>query len=640
MRTIMPVTAELDPKGERIHVNWTKEEFSTKLFQMKTVAGRRFLNPETGWSVPKDMDTCRQLRKAFGSDLVIGPQLRRWAQDAVSTERNLGSLAAAETAELERLPEILPSLYRAIHVGPLGANMSEAEREQILRNSPPSFQAADVKFMATAKGPLNANEMGTGKTIELIAAVFESGLDKGPHLVMCPLVSMNSVWKKELDKWQPYPVLVATGTNAKRLATIKEALRLNNRGEPFWLIINPQMTTPRKDPLDESKWYLKPAKPKEEDARACCFCDARQDGHHHYKARFPELYCIHWNTITLDEAHRAAVGNNKALTYIGMKKLTTEKKFILTGTPMGGKPIKLFPILQLLNPDTFTSKWNWAERWLEITDNGYGKRIGGIRPEVKQEFYKSLMPYVIRRTKAEVVSWLPPKQYINHWVEMEGTQLAQYAKWNRDVSIKIDELELQGTAVLDQYTRLRQFAICSWEGKEGMLSPLPQSCKLEALEQILTELGIIHDKDEPASEEQIVIFSQFTKVVDMAAKWLRERGVEVGVISGQVNQSDRDQLQADFQSSKFQAMVMNVKAGGVSIQLDRASNVVFLDETWNPDDQTQAEDRCHRASRIHQVTVHYIRTRGTIEELVFDEVTGKQEVNVDVLDERRKQLTG
>lgn len=648
--------AELTDDGKRIAVQWpptdNKLQFQEHVAAIKTVAGRRFVGRDRcetpHWTVPVDMDACRQLRKAFGpldhdTGLRIGPRLRRWATEEVGAERNLSRLAGADTADLRVLPTALPTLYQAIHIGPRGINMTDAERDAAMLE-PPSYQAADVAFLANAKGPLNACHMGLGKTIELIASVFEAGLDNGSNLIIAPIVALNTVWKRELERWQPHPVLVATGTKGKRDAVLREAHRLTVLQEPFFLVINPAMVTFAKDQTNVSTLYMRRATKRQVESGAACTCNKRSEPHFHYEWRHPELAAIKWNTVTLDEADRAAIGNTNAITNKALNKLKAEKRVCLTGTPMGGKPIRLFGILQWLNPQTFTSKWNWAERWLEIEDNGYGKTIGKLRPELRQDFYDHLGPYVLRRTKAEVAKWLPAKQYVNVWVEMEGDQRKQYQKWDADVELQIEENNLVGQSILDIYTRMRQFAIAEQVVEEynpdtGSVSlrPTENSCKLPALMQILDELGITDpDAAGEGEREQVVIFSQFTRVVDMVSAYLEKQGIQNRTITGQTKQEMRDQIQADFQAGNVQVLIMNVKAGGVAITLDRANTAIFLDETWNPDNQEQAEDRIHRVSRIHQVTIYYIRTKDTIEERVFDEVTGKQMSNTDILDTRRQ----
>lgn len=644
--------------GPRIKVTWktpcSREQFHANVEAIKTVAGRTFVGrdktPEPYWHVPLDMDTCRMLRTAFGplnpqmeKGLAIGPVLRRWATEEVGAERNLKRLAAADTATLQRLPAVLPVLAEAIHLGPRGINMTAAERLQAL-SEPASYQAADVAFLAGAKGPLNACHMGLGKTIELIASIYEAGMDDGANLIIAPIVALNTVWKKELERWQHHPVVVCCGTRGEREQSLEKARRLASLGEPFFLVVNPAMITLAKDEECVANVHVKKATKKQVDNEVAgvCFCSRLKDPHIHYGWRYEAFRDIHFRTVVLDEAHAAAIGNTNAITNVALNKLKADKRICMTGTPMGGKPIKLFGILQWLNPETFTSKWNWAERWLEITDNGYGKTIGKLRSDRKKDFYEHLAPYVLRRTKDEVAKWLPPKQYVNIWVDMEGDQKKQYEKWDADLELEIEENRLVGKSVLDIYTRLRQFAIAEQyidaelmdDDMHVSLYPTENSCKLPALLQLLDELGV---NDGEEGDEQVVIFSQYTRVVDMVSGWLKKQGISNAVITGKVTGAERDRLQERFQSGNLRVLVMNVKAGGVAITLDKANTVVFLDETWNPDDQEQAEDRCHRMSRIHQVTVYYIRTRGTIEERVFDEVTGKQMSNNQILDERRKQ---
>lgn len=655
--------AEIREDGKRIVVSWegvNTETFRASVAAMKQVPGRTFVGRDKApggkahWHVPLDMETCRYLRKAFGRQekaelhhdytetpcgLHIGPKLRRWATEEVGAERNLRELAAADTGRLVRLPSVLPALAEAIHVGPRGIGMTPEQRKAAL-GEPACYQAADVAFLAGAKGPLNANHMGTGKTIELIASIFEAGMDNGPNLIIAPIVALNTVWKKELEKWQPHPVLVAAGTRAEREGILEIAQGLARERRPFFLVVNPAMVTLAKDPMHKADVYVRKATAAEIRKRNFCTCSRLQDEHLHYEWRFDAFRDIKFRTIVLDEAHNAAIGNTKAITNVALRKLKSDKRICMTGTPMGGKPIRLFGILQWLNPETFTSKWNWAERWLEITDNGYGKTIGKVKPSVRKEFYESLGPYVLRRTKEEVAKWLPSKQYVNVWVEMEGSQKKQYEKWDADLEMEIEENRLIGRSILDVYTRLRQFAIAEQEVQDydpetGRVSLYPtyNSCKLPALMQILEELGIAAGE----GDEQVVIFSQYTRVVDMVHNYLRDSQIPSAVITGKVGAEERDRLQNEFQSGQLRVLIMNVKAGGVAITLDRANTAVFLDETWNPDDQEQAEDRIHRVSRIHQVTIYYIRTKDTIEERVFDEVTGKQMSNQDILDTRRKE---
>jgi SNF2 family DNA or RNA helicase len=423
------------------------------------------------------------------------------------------------------------------------------------------------------------------------------------------------------------------------LAVVRTARALHAQGEPFWLVVNPDMVSYVKDETGQAKDWIKTDLTKAQKAKAC-HCEKNRLPHFHYEASYPEIHEIKWEHMILDEAHKAAVGNTKSVKSHAFAKVQSKKRMILTGTPMGGKPLKLFGLLQFLRPDVFTSKWTWAERWLKIDEGeGYGKTIlNELKDGVEEQFNAHLIPFVLRRTKDEVLKWLPKKDIIDLWVEMTPAQAKQYAEFEADAYLEMEEGELYGKAVLDQYTRLRQFAVARQTIERGTthLLPTQDSGKLEQLEELLEELGLTA---EDPSDEQVVIFSQWTEVVDMVAEWLRDRGVTTNVISGKVAHRKRTQAQKDFQAGKVQAMVLNVMAGGVAINLDNANTAIFLDETWNPDDCEQAEDRIHRASRIHQVTCYYIRSKGTIEEELFDTTTGKSMTNEQVLDWRKRQAS-
>lgn len=629
-------------KGRRSNRIDVVFKFDRKLVaKIKGVPGARWQRSDAIWSVPLDLDTCRILRETFGHDLKLSKELKNWARIAMANERNLGTLANAVSADLVRLPYVLPELYKAIHVGPRGRWMTPEQVNMAVAGEPPSYQAADVAFMATSPAPGNFNEPGTGKTIETIAAVYEAGMDRGLHLVVAPISSMYSVWERELLTWTDAYVIVARGNKRAREAAISEAVRLatDNPHESVWLITNPSMFTPEKDNTNTSNDYVRKAKPKEE--HLACKCQRLADPHWHYKWKFDLLHRSIFVTKIVDEAHDAAVGNNTSLTAVGLHDIKALKTMVLTATPFGGKVIKLFGLLHFLRPDEFPSKWTWADKWLyfpDDTDSGYGKNLNKakIDPAKAMAFYRSLAPYVLRRKKSEVLPWLPPKQYVEIWAEMEGKQRKQYEEFEANSEVLIQNEHLSATSILAEYTRLRQIAGAYCDRNEaGDVRPTSDSCKLPHLMQILEERGIVGD--DPSGEEQVVIFSQFSQMVDMIYDYLLAQGAPVAKLTGHTTQPERDALQDAFQrEGGLRVLVMSTKAGGVSITLDRASTVVIMDETWNPDNQEQAEDRCHRASRIHQVTIYYIRTKGSIEEYVFDTTTGKSLTNEEVLDVRRR----
>ena len=163
--------------------------------------------------------------------------------------------------------------------------------------------------------------------------------------------------------------------------------------------------------------------------------------------------------------------------------------------------------------------------------------------------------------------------------------------------------------------------------------PTEKSPKLDAVMQILNDLGI------PDGDEQCLIFTQFSGMADMVTDYLIKQGIPTAKITGKVNsRQKRKDIVDDFQSGGAKVVVMTTKAGGVSVTLDNANTVIFLDETWDPDHRTQAEDRAHRISRIHQVTVYTIQTKASIETgLIAATLREKNQINDILLDTYRKK---
>lgn len=620
--------------GKRICVDFPYN--ATLVERMKTVSGRSFVKtPRKHWHVPLDLETCRQLRKAFGDDLVIGPDLYSWAQNAVRAETTLGTLASADTATLERLGSMLPALHEAIHLGPRGLIMTSQERTAALAG-PASFQAADVRFLVEAKNPLNGNQQGIGKTPEWIAAVWEAGLEDGNHLVIAPGSAVDGTWEPELEKWQAdapkqVGIFACTGTRMQRELTLLDWQQ--SLAPVKWVVVNPAMIQFRKDPTRTAPITL-PVKGKA--AMTACYCNQGRDAHEHYDTPYPELTRIVWDTICIDECHKGNVRNHKTITSKAIHKLETRKRCAMSGTPMKKKGSDIWGILHWLNPQVFTSYWRIAEEYFHIDDNGYGKKVGTLRKEMEAPFFRMLQPYVIRRTKDEVLPWLPPKHYIEVPCHMTEGQALQYKQMEEEGAARLADGSVNTTSILAEFTRLTQFAFGKWERRNGTLVPTADSGKLEALLDKMEEAGVFDD----TSAKQLV-FSQFKQVINLVAQALQDRGVKVQVVSGAQNkQGQRRAIREAFQSGDTQVLCIVTTAGGVSLTLDAADTVHMLDDMWSPDEVEQAEDRAHRASRVHQVTVYQYRTIGSIDQYRASTAAEKAVEHKRILDIRRQLIEG
>jgi len=617
--------------GEAIRLTFSFDAGTVR--DIKTVPGRRFLPPERGgpaWLVPLDLATARRLRQLFGDQLLLGRDLVTWGRDAVSQEQSLASMVLSDDAVLVNMPGLLPGLDAFIR----GETTGWPDRP---------YQRADIKFMA-ATSAINGNQPRLGKTLEVIGAVYEAGIHEGPHLVIAPQTSLETVWRYELERWQRMPVFTYSGETPQNVRadmpdSIAEAMAVM-RG--YWLVTTPHMVRQNTDVFTLEAW----------------------------------------NSVTVDEFHRTGLSNTKSQFFAAVKQLEAKRKWFLSGTPIGGKPIKLFAPLQLMYPKSFTSKWRWAEQWLRVETKQIRvkggrqqtiREIHGLKPGSEAEFYTAHAPYMVRRLREEVLPQLPKKLPIDVWCPMTPTQAAQYRKFEEAAELVIGHVEadkgqrhLLSNCILTEYLRLKQFAnayslviekevtckwckdkerddinecwYCSGTGKQMVLnlSPTEDSGKLPFLLDRLKEAGI--DPDDPDGDSQAVIASQFKGTVDMIADWLPKQGIDCLKLTGDTNKrGERAEIQHTFQSGDGpRVIVMTTTAGGVAIDLGRADTCHVMDETWNPDDQEQLTDRILGAYKLHQVSCFYYRSLNTVEEYIAGVTALKSNLNDIVLDVHRQ----
>lgn len=642
--------------SDRICVDWMG--FSRDLHEgIQTVSGRSFVKtPHKHWHVPLDLETCRTLRQVFDPEdngtLVIGDRLKSWAAAEIKQESKLQQIVTRDTAALKRLPTLMPQLYDAIHLGPAGKHMTEAERA-VARAGPASYQAADVEFLVEAPASLNANEQGLGKTIEWIATVWEAGIEEGDHLVICPKSAADATWESELTKWQAEKLehvgifMCVEEDKADREAVLTRWLQCELPVR--WVIVNPDMLMLRKQPPEfeyDDDWQpyrrlpgtapfvLAVKGPKKE--KWACRCEAgKRKPHEHYERPFPELYEYQWRTICIDEAHKV-IRNHKNITAQSVKDLALMpdgKKCLMTGTPMkkfGG--VDIWGILNYLRPDVFTSYWRIADAFFEVTSNGFGKTVGKLREDKEESFFRMLIPYVLRRTKKEAAPWLPDKVYVDVDVKMGTRQRQQYRRMEEEAWAASGTNEITAGGNLARIVRMKQFANAhSKVDLNGDIIPL-YSPKVEAMLGKMAERGMFEED----TEHQALVFSQSRRMVNFIEERLRAEGMSVMTITGATK--NRRQVKEQFQAGKAQVLVIVTTAGGTSLTLDAADDVHLIDEMWDPGEDEQAEDRAHRVSRIHQVTVFTYRTLESIDEDIAMTKFDKKETHSLILDIRRKAL--
>lgn len=591
------VLVELSPnsKAARVYFQYNKEVKDA----VKRVPGARFHEGQGEqppfWQLPLDMTTMRRLRDELGDQLQLGAAIKVWARATVHNETKLRNMSVADDWPLDDLKIATKLPEMAAWLRP--------------------YQRADVKFLGSTSA-LNLLEPRLGKTTETIGAIYESDLEDGPHLIVAPQKSLDSVWRMEWERWTDMQVFTYSGETPKKLRgdLMDEVLDCIDNNQPFVFVTTADMV--RRGIEVGAKTGL-------------------------------ELL-IDWNTFSIDEFHKTGLPEVQNVFPKKAANIRAIRKWALSGTPMAGKPIKLWGALHFLYPNVFTSKWRWADQWL-VVEEGFQrhKKIGGVRKGREDEFYAHLAPHAVRRLRTEVLPQLPPKQYIDVWCPMTTTQRNQYAAFARDAEVRIDEYHLSATSILAEYTRLKQFsnARCEVEilgvdeetGHVDMkLKPTMDSGKLPYLLEKLEEQGI--DPDDPEGTSQAIVSSQFRETIEMVYNYLTEKKIKCIKITGKATKAETAKAQKVFKAENdnegYRVCCM-VTTIGVGITLDNVETVHMVDGTWVPDDEDQLTDRAINTSRNHQVSVFRYMSTESIEQYIEEVSSEKAELNEQILDIRR-----
>lgn len=571
--------------------------------ECKSIIGARWSPAVKAWTYPATVESCHALRRVFGDDLKVLRPLREWYAEAAVARADQTELVGAADATLHVLGQRAPRLAATLR--------------------PDQRVGAAAIAQAYHGSLLVADKPGLGKTLETIAGVLEAEL-KGNVLVVCPKLSVKNVWHREISRWTDEPVYMARGTRPQREKAIAAFNADPRKGK--WLIVVAEMLR------------VKEVENPDTDKKVVVGYE------------YPQLFSETWGAVVVDESHKVmgsltiAKGN---LMGKGLKKLRVRedgRKVAVSGTPFGkgGRVQGMFGTLMWLWPKEYTAFWRWAETYFEVTEkviNRFGKtakQIGGLKDGVNgEEFLKSFGPRILRRTKEEVLPWLPPKQYVEVLCELSPAQVRQYKAMTEDAEIAAANGVVMVNGQLAELTRAKQLANGVIDvNEDGKVIFTDESCKLDALIEKMETRGLV----DGTGDMKIIVASQFNEYLEAVKARFEALGVGYHEITGATSDSKRDKAMDRFQADGgVRVMVLNSKAGGVSITLDAADEVHCLDEMWNPEDNEQLEDRAHRASRNHQVTILYYRSEGTIDEHIRDDVEGKRFEQFKVLDGRRGQ---
>lgn len=408
-------------------------------------------------------------------------------------------------------------------------------------------------------GGILADDMGLGKTLQMISLLLSKKLsgEDCSTLVVCP-TSLILNWQNEIQKFAPeLKVLPVMGLQSERKALLKDMDQY--------------------DVLITSYDLLK------------------RDIDRYREKNF--RYQI------IDEAQY--IKNQGTQNAKAVKAIKSRQRFALTGTPVENRLSELWSIFDFLMPAYLYTYKKFKETYeTPIVKSGDQDRMERLRKQVS--------PFMLRRLKSNVLKELPEKVETVVYAQMEDEQkklyLANLAKTKLEINKNINEkgFEASKIAILALLTRLRQIcchpALCYEDYKS-------ESAKLEVCIELLTEAI--------SSGHKVLLFSQFTSMLDIIENRLKKEGISCFMLTGSTSKEKRMELVDRFNTNGTQVFLISLKAGGTGLNLTGADVVIHYDPWWNIAAQNQATDRTHRIGQKNSVQVYKLIEKGTVEEKIL-----------------------
>ncbi|XP_039239759.1 chromodomain-helicase-DNA-binding protein 6 isoform X3 [Pipra filicauda] len=462
------------------------------------------------------------------------------------------------------------------------------------------------------KNCILADEMGLGKTIQSItflSEIFLMGIH-GPFLIIAPLSTITN-WEREFRTWTEMNAIVYHGSQISRqMIQQYEMVYRDTQGNPLPGIFKFQVV------ITTFEMIL---------------------------ADCPELKKIQWRCVVIDEAHRLKNRNCKLLE--GLKLMALEHKVLLTGTPLQNSVEELFSLLNFLEPQQFPSETAFLEEFGDLKTEEQVKKLQSI-----------LKPMMLRRLKDDVEKNLAPKQETIIEVELTNIQKKYYrAILEKNFSFLSKGANQHNMPnLINTMMELRKCCNHPYliNGAEEKIledfrkthSPEAPDFQLQAMIQAAGKLVLI-DKLLPkliAGGHKVLIFSQMVRCLDILEDYLIQRRYTYERIDGRVRGNLRQAAIDRFckpDSDRF-VFLLCTRAGGLGINLTAADTCIIFDSDWNPQNDLQAQARCHRIGQSKAVKVYRLITRNSYEREMFDKASLKLGLDKAVLqDINRKGST-
>ena len=402
-------------------------------------------------------------------------------------------------------------------------------------------------------GACLADDMGLGKTLQALALIVQRA-PEGPTLVVAP-TSVCSNWIDEALRFAPT-------LRPRRFGSGDRQQMLDSAG-PYDLVI-------------------------------CSYGLLQSE-----IERFNKM---DWQTIVADEAQAFKNANTKRSK--AMMSLQGANRIITTGTPIENHLGELWNLFRFINPGLLGTQERFNERFanpIELhNDNQARLRLKSL-----------IRPFILRRLKSEVLTELPAKTEITHYIEFSDEETGFYEALRRQAMARIAEMPQhsgqQRFKVLTEITRLRQAACHPRLVIEN--SPVG-SAKLRAFVEILEELR--------ENRHRPLVFSQFVRHLALIREYLDQQHIDYQYLDGSTSVRKRKAVVDAFQRGEGELFLISLKAGGSGLNLTAADYVIHMDPWWNPAVEDQASDRTHRIGQTRPVIIYRLVVKSTIEEKIVN----------------------
>lgn len=331
---------------------------------------------------------------------------------------------------------------------------------------------------------------------------------------------------------------------------------------------------------------------------------------------------LEFSYMFIDESQH--IKNPDTMNAKAVKKINAGRKFALSGTPVENRLTELWSVFDFVMKGYLSSRKNFSKRYDKLDTENDSEKLAQLQQKIR--------PFVMRRMKKDVLAELPEKienvVYADFVPEQKKMYEAFLAVAKKKVTALLDNSG-NSMQILTLLLRLRQICCHPALFDENYKK---DSGKLILLEDIINSAT--------SQGHRILVFSQFTSMLEIIRKRLKENGYDCFFIDGKTPADKRTQYAERFNSGEKQVFLISLKAGGTGLNLTGADTVIHYDPWWNPAVTQQASDRAYRIGQTKAVRVIQLAVRGTIEEQILKLQEKKKNLADSVIKKNTKTVAG